>query len=132
MFSQFESEKVNELIKKFTNSRNKYPHKNVSKSSSISNDFLRKSIKKVINYFKIKKEEKFRRSINLGDEFGNLFTTRVVKLERKLLTPTSQEKNFEIKRMVFNQKREIKPELTPEYLQSLYKLLNTKDKNFIM
>ena len=51
-------------------------------------------------------------------------------MENRLITPTRDEKNFEIKRKEFNQNREIKSDLSSEYLSGLFKLLNIKNKDF--
>ena len=51
-------------------------------------------------------------------------------MQNRLLTPTSEEKNFEIKRMIFCQNRQLNPDLSNDYVRKLTTLLNTKDKNF--
>jgi hypothetical protein len=71
-------------------------------------------------------------NIKLGDKFGPLFVNKkLVSLDRKICTPTTDWKNFEIKRKEFRQKIVMEPQVSKEYLQMLIKLLNKKDKNYL-
>jgi hypothetical protein len=70
--------------------------------------------------------------IKLGDKFGPIFDNKkLVCLDRKICTPTTDWKNYEIKRKEFRQKIVMEPQVSKDYLKMLVKLLNKKDKNYL-
>ena len=80
----------------------------------------------------IQTELNLKNNIKLGDKLGYLFDNRkIVSLNRKICTPTSDWKNYEIKRKEFTQKVLIEPQVSKDYLKMLVKLLNKKDKNYL-
>ena len=135
MFTFHESKKFNELhekIKKIALEKSRKPQHKIVTRSLNNVEYLSKQQNTIKVKISINQTGNVVKFVKLGEEFENLFKFREsVKLGNRISTPTLVEKTFEIKRMEFNQKKEIKPEFSEEYLRKVYTLLKTNDKEFV-